>query len=276
MTSYECITVDTVDRVTTVTLNRPAKRNAMSPQLNDEMLDALTRLAADPGTDVLVLTGAGDSFSAGMDLKEYFRDTDHDPVASERAKWTMREWSYQRLRFFPRVTIAAVNGWCFGGAFMPLVSCDLAIAADEAQFGLSEVNWGILPGGLVTRDIALALGYRAALYYALTGETFGGQRAREIGLVNSSVPRSELASTVGELTTRLRTLNPEVLRSTKETFRHASTMGYEQAADYVAAKAAQLGARDPERGRHQGMSQFLDSKEFKPGLGAYRRNTTEA
>jgi trans-feruloyl-CoA hydratase/vanillin synthase len=262
--------------VTTVTLNRPAKRHAMSPPLNEEMLDALTRLAADPGTDVLVLTGAGESFSAGMDLKEYFRDTDNDPVAAERARWAMREWSYQRLRFFPRVTIAAVNGWCFGGAFMPLISCDLAIAADEAQFGLSEVNWGILPGGLVTRDIALALGYRDALYYALTGETFGGQRAREIGLVNSSVPRSDLPGAVSELTARLRKLNPNVLRSIKETFRHAAAMDYEQAADYMAAKAAQLGARDPERGRHHGMSQFLDTKEFKPGLSAYRRSGTGA
>ena len=276
MPNYECITVDSEDQVTTVTLNRPHKRNAMSPQLNDEMLDALTRLAADPGTEVLVLTGAGDSFSAGMDLQEYFRDTEHDPVLSERTKWVMREWSYSRLRFFPRVTIAAVNGWCFGGAFMPLISCDLAIAADEAQFGLSEVNWGILPGGLVSRDISLALGYRDALFYALTGETFDGRRAKEIGLVNASVPRSELPDAVRGLTAKLRKLNPHTLRSTKETFRHAAAMSYEQATDYMAAKAAQLATRDPEQGRLKGMSQFLDTKEFKPGLGAYRRPEADA
>ncbi len=276
MPSYECITVENEDRVTTVTLNRPHKRNAMNPQLNDEMLDALTRLAGDPDTDVLVLTGAGESFSAGMDLREYFRGTEHDPVLSERAKWTMREWSYNRLRFFPRVTIAAVNGWCFGGAFMPLVSCDLAIAADEAQFGLSEVNWGILPGGLVTKDIAVAMSYRDAMYYALTGETFGGQRAKELGLVNDSVPLAELPDAVAELTGKLKRLNPHTLRSTKETYRHAATMDYEQATDYIGAKAAQLGARDPERGRQKGMSQFLDTKEFKPGLGAYNREAGDA
>jgi trans-feruloyl-CoA hydratase/vanillin synthase len=273
---YECIKVESEDRVTTVTFNRPHKRNAMNPQLNDEMLDALTRLRADPGTDVLVLTGAGESFSAGMDLREYFRDTEHDPVLSERTKWVMRQWSYNALRFFPRVTIAAVNGWCFGGAFMPLISCDLAIAADEAQFGLSEVNWGILPGGLVTRDIALALGYRDALYYALTGETFDGQRAKQIGLVNDSVPLSELSGAVRGLTGKLRKLNPHTLRSTKETFYHASSMDYEQATDYIAAKAAQLAGRDPERGRRKGMSQFLDTKEYKPGLGAYRRDSLDA
>ncbi|WP_405946278.1 p-hydroxycinnamoyl CoA hydratase/lyase [Streptomyces prunicolor] len=276
MPHYECISVETEDRVTTVTLNRPHKRNAMSPQLNDEMLDALTRLSTDGGTDVLVLTGAGESFSAGMDLKEYFRETDHDPVLADKARWTMREWSYNRLRFFPRVTIAAVNGWCFGGAFMPLISCDLAIAADEARFGLSEVNWGILPGGLVTRDIAMALGYRDALFYALTGDTFDGRRAQEIGLVNSSVPREELGEAVRELTAKLRKLNPEVLRSTKETFRHAATMNYEQATDYMAAKSAQLLTRDREDGRQKGLSQFLDTKEIKPGLAPYQRTDSEA
>ena len=270
--NYECIKVENENRVTTVTLNRPNKRNAMSPQLNEEMLDALTRLAVDPQTDVLVLTGAGESFTAGMDLQEYFRDTEHDPVLSERAKYVMREWSYNKLRFFPRVTIAAVNGWCFGGGFMPLVSCDLAIAADEAQFGLSEVNWGILPGGLVTKDVTVALGYRDAMYYALTGKMFDGQRAKEIGLVNDSVPRAELDGAVRELTETLLKLNPVTLRSTKEALRMSTDMNYEQSADYLAAKSAQLTMRDPERGRVKGLEQFLDKKTFKPGLGAYDRD----
>ena len=198
--SYECIKVETVERVTTVSFNRPEKRNAMNPALITEMLDALTRLARDPETEVLVLTGAGESFSAGMDLQQYFRDTDDDLVLQERVRWEMREWAYTKLRFFPRVTVAAVNGWCFGGAFMPLISCDLAIAADEAQFGLSEVNWGILPGGTVTRDIALALGYRDAMHYALTGDIFDGRQAAAMGLVNSSVPREELPAALSELT----------------------------------------------------------------------------
>jgi trans-feruloyl-CoA hydratase/vanillin synthase len=269
--NYECIKVESDDRVTTVTLNRPDKRNAMSPTLNDEMLDAMTKIGADRDTDVLVLTGSGESFSAGMDLQEYFRDTDNDPLLQEHVRWVMREWSYTKLRFLPCVTIAAVNGWCFGGAFMPLVSCDLAIAADEATFGLSEVNWGIIPGGLVTRDIAVSLSYRDALYYALTGESFGGQRAREIGLVNESVPRAELDGAVKELIGKIRRLNPQTLRSIKETYRHAATMNYEQAADYMGAKAAQLLLRDTEGGREKGLSQFLDSKEIRPGLQAYIR-----
>jgi trans-feruloyl-CoA hydratase/vanillin synthase len=271
MSTYECVKVETADRVTTVTLDRPEKRNAMSPQLNAEMVEVLTRIESDPDIDVVVLTGAGESFSAGMDLKEYFRETRHDPILFERARNTAWQWQYKKLRFMPQVTVAAVGGWCFGGAFQPLISCDIAIAADEAQFGLSEVNWGIIPAGLVTRDVALAMGYRQALYYIITGETFDGRRAKEIGLVNESVPRAELMGRVGELTQRLRGLNPHVLRTAKEAYRHSMDMTYEQAWDYLGAKASQLRARDTEGGSRLGMSQFLDDKTFKPGLGAYAR-----
>lgn len=271
MSTYECVNVETDDRVTTVTLNRPEKRNAMSPQLNTEMVKVLEEIESDPATDIVILTGAGESFSAGMDLKEYFRETQHDPIRFERARNTAWQWQYKKLRFMPQVTIAAVNGWCFGGGFQPLISCDLAIAADEAQFGLSEVNWGIIPAGLVTRDVALAMGYRQALYYILTGESFDGVRAKEIGLVNESVPRAELMERVGELARRLRGLNPHVLRTAKEAYRHSMDMSYEQAWDYLGAKASQLRARDTEGGSRLGMSQFLDAKTFKPGLGAYAR-----
>jgi trans-feruloyl-CoA hydratase/vanillin synthase len=271
MSTYECVTVETDNRVTTVTLNRPEKRNAMSPRLNEEMVAVLERIESDPETDIVVLTGAGESFSAGMDLKEYFRETQHDPALFERARNTAWQWQYKKLRFMPQVTIAAVNGWCFGGAFQPLISCDIAIAADEAQFGLSEVNWGIIPAGLVTRDVALAMGYRQALYYIITGEAFDGIRAKEIGLVNESVPRAELMDRVGALAERLRALNPHVLRTAKEAYRHSMDMNYEQAWDYLGAKASQLRSRDTEGGRRIGMSQFLDDKTFKPGLGAYVR-----
>jgi trans-feruloyl-CoA hydratase/vanillin synthase len=269
--NYTCITCTVDDRVATVTFNRPDKRNAMSPQLNDEMADVLEKIAADGAIDVVVLTGAGESFTAGMDLKEYFRETQHDPLLFEQARNKAWEWQFRKLRFMPQVTIAAVNGWCFGGAFTPLVSCDIAIAAEEATFGLSEVNWGIIPAGLVTKDVALAMGYRNALYYIITGESFGGARALELGLVNECVPRSELMTRVGEITKRLRGLNPHVLRSAKEAYRHSLNMDYDQAWDYLAAKSAQLRTRDTEEGRKIGMGQFLDDKSFKPGLGAYLR-----
>ena len=96
-----------------------------------------------------------------------------------------------------------VNGWCFGGAFTPLVACDLAIAADEATFGLSEINWGIPPGSVVSKALADTVGSRAGLLYIMTGRTFDGREAAEMGLVNSSVPRAQLRGEVEALAREL-------------------------------------------------------------------------
>src|SRR5947207_3382621 len=210
------VLVDFEDGIAWVTLNRPDKRNAMSPALNEEMRDTVEALASDDRCKVFVLTGAGESFAAGMDLKEYFRATDGQPdTVILNVRRTAEEWQWRRLRDYPKATIAMVNGWCFGGAFTPVVACDLAIAADEATFGLSEVNWGILPAGNVTKATAETIGYRKALYYAMTGETFTGKQAAEMGLVNESVPRTKLKAHTRKLAERLLVKNKTVLRGIK-------------------------------------------------------------
>ena len=128
---YTCVKVDQQkDGITWVTFNRPEKRNAMSPQLHYDMDDALAELAVDTDTQVLVLTGAGAAFSAGQDLKLYFRDTADNPAERRRSNEAAHSWFYQRLTTFPKPTIAMVNGYCFGGEFTPLVACDIAIAAE--------------------------------------------------------------------------------------------------------------------------------------------------
>src|SRR5262245_58146592 len=178
------------DGIAWVTMNRPAKRNAMNPALIAEMKRTVEALATDDRCGVFVLTGAGESFSAGMDLQEYFRETDAAPdTLLLNLRRMNEEWQWRRLRDYPKPTIAMVNGWCFGGAFTPLVACDLATAAEEAQFGLSEINWGIIPGGNVTKAITATMPHRDAMYYAITGKTFDGRKAAEMRLVNESVPR---------------------------------------------------------------------------------------
>src|SRR6185437_16945096 len=103
---------------------------------------------------------------------------------------------------------AAINGWCFGGAFTTVCSVDIAIAADEATFGLSEINFGNIPGGLVTKVVQEIVQPRQALYYILTADTFQGARAAEIGLVTMSVPKTELDSKVAEIVAKLQTKDP--------------------------------------------------------------------
>jgi feruloyl-CoA hydratase/lyase len=255
-----------------VELNRPQKRNAMNPTLNAEMVEVLLALDGDDSCGVLVLTGAGDSWSAGMDLKEYFREVDGGPEhVQRRVRRDAAYWQWRLLRTYAKPTVAMVNGWCFGGAFTPLVACDLAIAADEATFGLSEINWGIPPGSVVSKALSDTVGSRAGLLYVMTGRTFDGQKAAEMGLVNASVPRAQLRGEVETLARELLAKNPVVLRAAKLGYKHARTMSWDQAEDYLYAKLEQSQFLDAEHGREQGLGQFLDEKRIKPGLQTYER-----
>jgi feruloyl-CoA hydratase/lyase len=254
-----------------VTLNRPEKRNAMNPALNIRMMEVLDELEADDRCGVLVLRGAGQSWSAGMDLKEYFRENDGKGRGAVLKSRRQSGGWWNRLMYFEKPTIAMVNGWCFGGAFTPLVACDLAIAADEATFGLSEINWGILPGGNVTRAVAEVMNHRDSLYYIMTGENFGGQKAREMGLVNESVPLADLETRVRAICASLLEKNPVVLKAAKDTFKRVRSMPWEQADDYIYAKLEQMLLLDKSNGRAEGLKLFLDDKTYRPGLGAYKR-----
>jgi trans-feruloyl-CoA hydratase/vanillin synthase len=268
----DTVLVDFEDGIAWVTLNRPEKRNAMNPALNNEMLAVLDALEVDERCGVLVLTGAGDAFSAGMDLKEFFRESDRlSPEAWGQIARQAQIWQMQRLRFFPKPTIAMVNGWCFGGAFNPMVSCDIAIAAEEATFGLSEVNWGIIPAGNVLKSIASKMREADGLYYALTGDTFDGTEAAKMGLVRCAVPRAALRDKTRELAKKLLSKNRAAVRAIKHAYRKMGEMSWESSEDYLMAKLDQLRLTDPEKGRQQGMKQFLDDKSYRPGLGTYQR-----
>ena len=268
---YETVRIEKQDGITWLIMNRPEKRNAMSPQLHIEMDEALTELAVDPDTQVLVLTGAGEAFCAGQDIKLYFRANDDDAAARAKARHASNQWRWQKLSTFPQPTIAMVNGYCFGGGFTQLIACDLAIAADEAVFGLSEVNWGIFPGGLVSRVLADCLSYREAMWYILTGDTFDGKKAKEIGFVNFSYPKAKLKEETIKLAKKLMEKSPAVLRYTKEALRAVRFMNEPQAADYLNAKSEALRFVDREDSRSQGMKQFLDEKSYRPGFGAFKR-----
>jgi len=266
------VTVEFDEGIAWVTLNRPEKRNAMNPALNREMFAVLDALELDERCGVVVLTGAGDAFTAGMDLKEYFRETDGlPPIANARIKRQATDWMWRKLMYYAKPTIAMVNGWCFGGGFTPLVACDLAIAAEDAQFGLSEINWGIIPAGNVTRAVAAVMNQRDALYYIMTGETFDGRRAAQMGLVNEAVPKAQLKKRTRALARTLLGKNPVVLNSAKLAFKFCRDMPWELSDEYLMAKQGQTIAADPERGRQKGLKQFLDDKAIRPGLEGYKR-----
>ena len=266
------VLVEFEDGVAWVFMNRPAKRNAMSPALNRDMLEVIDALEGDDRCKVLVLTGAGESFAAGMDLKEYFRELDgKGRYATIKSRRTAYDWQWHRLMFFEKPTIAMVNGWCFGGAFSPLVGCDLAIAADEAQFGLSEINWGILPAGNVTKAVAMTMNWRDGLYYTMTGLPFGGQKAAQMGLVNESVPRAQLRARVRELCDVLLAKDQGVLKAAKDCFKRVRDLPLDVSEDYITSKLEQMFHINGMEARNEGIKAFLDDKAFKPGLGSQPR-----
>ena len=257
---YECAKVRIHDGIAWLTMNRPGKRNAMSPQLHYDMDDALARLEVDEDVKVVVVGGEGGNFSAGQDLQKFFRE------AANR-------WRWERLYNYDKPTIAMIQGFCVGGAFMQLLGADFAIAAEDATFSLSEVNWGILPGALVAKVMADAVLPRHALYYACLGEPFDGKEAVRIGLINSAVPAKKLEDAVTNLAERLMKKSPAVLRATKHCIRHVRTMDVPQAYDYLAAKGQAIKTADKEDSYNTGLRQFLDEKSYKPTYEPFKLGT---
>ncbi|MEE8334406.1 MAG: p-hydroxycinnamoyl CoA hydratase/lyase [Alphaproteobacteria bacterium] len=269
---YTCVKVDQQkDGITWVIFNRPEKRNAMSPTFHVEMMDILTRLENDSDTKLVIITGAGTAYSAGQDLKEYFRELDGKPDKKAEASAASR-WRNEKLWLYNKPTISMVNGYCIGGAFTHCICADFSIAADDAIFCLSEVNWGILPGGMVSKMVGDTLRARDAMFYACTGRTFTGKKAAEMGMVNLSVPAKNLKRETLKLARELLEKNPNVLRGTKHAIRAVQNMDWIASADYLNAKAAEIKVRDAARGHDayaEGIRQFIDEKAYKPVFSPY-------
>jgi trans-feruloyl-CoA hydratase/vanillin synthase len=268
--SYEAIKVEKDKGITWLYMNRPDKRNAMSPQLHLEMDEVLDELAVDPETEVLVLTGAGDAFCAGQDIKLYFRGGDADPKVRRKAGRASNNWRWQKLSTFPKPTIAMINGFCFGGAFSIVEGCDLAIAADEATFGLSEVNFKLFPGGSVSKSLANLMRPRDALWYGMTGRPFGGKVAADIGFINLSVPLEKLREETMTVAKEIAAKDPWALKATKDGYRFSLEMSWDASMSYTSAKEFELVTRQNDAWRSEGIGDFLKG-EYKPGLESHDR-----
>ncbi len=270
---YEFVNVKIRDGIAWTALNRPEKRNAMSPQLHYDMDDALRRLETDDDVKVVVVTGEGGNFSAGQDLQKFFRELERNPEEKKKAAAAANRWRWERIYQYDKPTIAMVHGFCVGGAFMQLLACDFAIAAENATFSLSEVNWGILPGALVSKAVSDTVLPRHALYYACLGDPFDGKEAARIGMINYAVPLNKLEDAVTDLAERLMKKSPAVLRATKQAIRHCRTMDVAQSYEYLAAKGQAIRAADKEDSYNTGLRQFLDEKTYKPTYEPFKLGT---
>ncbi len=267
--NFETLLVDVADGVAVITLNRPAKRNAMNPQLHQDMTDALEKLRYDDAARCLVITGAGDFFCAGMDLKEFFLALKDTPAEYDRVWRLAVEWRGHTLRRFPKPSIAMINGFCFGGAFSIVEGCDLAVASQTATFGLSEINFKLFPGGSVSKSLANLLRPRDALWYGMTGRPFDGQIAEKIGLVNLAVPADKLREETMQVARELAAKDPHAMSATKQAYHASLEMSWDAAMAYSFAKEQELVVKQGDAWKKEGIGDFLKGK-YKPGLESHQ------
>ena len=236
---------DRAGHVVTITLNRPEVLNAMHTEAHAELARAFDDYAADPDLRVAIVTGAGDrAFCVGTDLKALADTGNHAKPATGFAGITHRFDLWKPV-------IAAVNGLCLGGGVEIVAACDLAIAAEHAEFALSEPRVGLaaLGGGALQR-LARELPMKEAMWLVLRGQRIGAEEARRIGLVNAVVPRDRLMSSARALADELLECAPLALQASKQVmlqsldepdFAKAMTRRYEAAERMLASDDAREG-----------------------------------
>jgi methylglutaconyl-CoA hydratase len=197
--------------VASVTFNRPEVNNAYDEALIQGMHDAMDALG--PEVRVVVLQGAGRHFQAGADLKWIARVALQSQHENERAS-RATALAVHRLNTLPVPTVALVQGGCFGGGTGIVAACDIVIAAEDAMFSIAETRWGLM-AGIILPQLADAIGARQLRRYALSGERFGAQEARRIGLVHEVVPQAELQAAGEKVVQHLLRNAPQANAQTK-------------------------------------------------------------
>ncbi len=238
--------------VATATLNRPDRGNAYDEDMLAAINDGLDRLAADAQVRALVLRGAGKHFQAGADINWLGRAAHYPPERAYAASHATTE-AMRRLNEFPHPTIAMVKGACFGGGVGIVCCVDVALAAPDAIFGITEIRVGVAPTPISTHMVN-AIGLRQTRRYALTGERFGAEEAARIGLVHEVVAVAQMEARLADVLDAIFLGAPGAISATKDSF--------------LAANGLKLDARQVAQLSHEGWMQRA-SAEGHEGTAAF-------
>jgi methylglutaconyl-CoA hydratase len=242
--------------VASLTLNRPEAGNAYNGAMIESLLAALDRLLCAPELRVVVLKGNGGHFQAGADLKWIRQVSGASPQENERVSRATAE-AIDRLNRLPVPTVALVHGGCFGGGTGMIAACDVAIAADNSVFSISEVRWG-LTAAIIIPQLSDAISARQLRRYALTGERFDAAQARRIGLVHEVVPLDGLAAAGEAVVARILENGPQALAETKSSILKFAWGGFDRATFDVLAAGHAAKRQTPEAA--EGLASFAEKR----------------
>jgi methylglutaconyl-CoA hydratase len=258
---YVTILVTDVDGVRMITLNRPERRNAMTPEMQRELIQAMEEAAASD-CSVVVFAGAGDAFCAGLDLSAL--QGMNDKSAAEHTEDAERiARLFRTLYELPKPTIAAVHGAAIAGGTGLATMCDFTLAVPGAKFGYTEVKIGFVPA-VVSAFLILQIGEKPARDLLLTGRIFTSEEAQRLGLVNEVVDAEKLTARTLELVGMLRANSPEAMAATKRLLKAQNKAWLD------AALAEALAANAEARGTHdfrEGVAAFLEKRKPVWGRG---------
>ena len=211
--AYEAIRYELADGIATITLNRPAVHNAMNERMREELTACFGELARSEDARVVVVTGTGErAFSAGADIREFVA-----PQVPVRFRDGRRRVDFRAaMDRCPQPIIAAIRGFALGGGLELALACDIRIAGEDSQLGLTEVNLAIIPGGGGTQRLPRLVGRGKALEMILTGARIDAREALRIGLVERVVPATDVLSSAQALARTLAEKAPVALRYAKE------------------------------------------------------------
>ncbi|MET8956474.1 crotonase/enoyl-CoA hydratase family protein [Streptomyces sp. NPDC004393] len=232
-----------------ITIDRPQARNSVNAEVATLLAKALDELETDPGLRTGVLTGAGGTFSAGMDLKAALRG--ESPNIPGRGFGGVTEAERTKP------LIAAVEGWAMGGGFELALACDLIVAAEDAHFGLPEVKRGLIAAGGGVIRLPRRIPYHLAMEFLLTGEPVSGRRAGELGLANRVVPAGDAVNKSLLLADQLAANAPLALAAVKTVVRAADGA---PEADAFAAQRAVMGELMASADVREGMTAFTERR----------------
>src|SRR5438445_6213044 len=260
MTTYETILVskDAVSRVATVMLNRPDRLNTLSPQVFEELDRALVELERDEDVRCVVVTGAGErSFSAGADLTSFSDISKAFKVwrFSRRAEEVM-----SRLANFPKPTVAAINGHCFGGGLEVAIACDFRIAAKRAKLGQTEVNLGLVPGAGGSQRLVRIIGHTKAKELVFLGSRLSADEAAGIGLITKAVDNESFESEVRSFAEKLAKQAPVAIRLAKVLLNRSGDIPIDAALEM---EAMAFGLVTSTEDIYEGLQAFMEKREPK-------------